>query len=199
MPFTSRFNNSLTSLRHANLDGVYDANTNMMLYPQIMQPTHARWEAIPPPSTTSLNNNSLQAPQSNTLTNGHHSHLTNGDDAMDLDHSISTRLTTTPSTFFPPVPPVISKNFTIIDTTYSSAPTPNAGFPGPDGEIADPTSGTSGLSGISDEVVALLPESCRTAFLEARAAEVDWKRGWGTEAQVTRRGEMRVGLNGYPV
>jgi chromatin structure-remodeling complex protein RSC7 len=46
----SRFNTQLATLRHNNLDGVYDTHTNMMYFPKIMQPSHARWEQIPPPS-----------------------------------------------------------------------------------------------------------------------------------------------------
>lgn len=42
----SRFNSTLTSLRRANLAGVYDSHTNLMFYPKIMQPSHVRWEQI---------------------------------------------------------------------------------------------------------------------------------------------------------
>jgi chromatin structure-remodeling complex protein RSC7 len=45
---SSRFNSSLSSLRKANLQGIYDPHTNMMCYPKITQPTHARWEEVPP-------------------------------------------------------------------------------------------------------------------------------------------------------
>ncbi|KAL8954149.1 MAG: hypothetical protein Q9222_000033 [Ikaeria aurantiellina] len=41
----SRFNASIASMRRQNLDGVYDPHTNILQYPKIMQPTHARWEA----------------------------------------------------------------------------------------------------------------------------------------------------------
>ncbi|KAF1959645.1 hypothetical protein CC80DRAFT_489756 [Byssothecium circinans] len=44
----SRFNSNLSALRKANLNGVYDAHTNLMCYPKITQPTHAKWEEIPP-------------------------------------------------------------------------------------------------------------------------------------------------------
>ncbi|KAI5255742.1 hypothetical protein E4T42_01803 [Aureobasidium subglaciale] len=42
----SRFNSNLTAARRANLDGVYDINTNLMFYPKIMQPTHVKWEHV---------------------------------------------------------------------------------------------------------------------------------------------------------
>ncbi|KAF2148195.1 hypothetical protein K461DRAFT_232760 [Myriangium duriaei CBS 260.36] len=51
-----KFNSSLTALRRANLAGVYDTHTNLMLYPKIMQPTHARWTPVPRPSTSSFVN-----------------------------------------------------------------------------------------------------------------------------------------------
>lgn len=44
----SRFNSSLSALRRANLDGIYDPHTNLMCYPKVTQPTHARWEEVPP-------------------------------------------------------------------------------------------------------------------------------------------------------
>ncbi|RDW89069.1 hypothetical protein BP6252_01101 [Coleophoma cylindrospora] len=42
----SRFNANLGSIRRQNLSGIYDPHTNVMHYPKIMQPTHARWEQI---------------------------------------------------------------------------------------------------------------------------------------------------------
>ncbi|KAF2727957.1 nuclear localization protein [Polyplosphaeria fusca] len=43
----SRFNSSLSSLRKANLGGIYDPHTNLMAFPKTMQSTHARWEEVP--------------------------------------------------------------------------------------------------------------------------------------------------------
>ncbi|KAL8715679.1 MAG: hypothetical protein Q9225_006317 [Loekoesia sp. 1 TL-2023] len=40
----SRFNTSIALTRRQNLEGVYDPHTNVLQYPRIMQPTHARWE-----------------------------------------------------------------------------------------------------------------------------------------------------------
>jgi chromatin structure-remodeling complex protein RSC7 len=45
---SSRFNSSLSALRKSNQQGIYDPHTNMMCYPKITQPTHARWEEVPP-------------------------------------------------------------------------------------------------------------------------------------------------------
>ncbi|KAI0505469.1 hypothetical protein F5B22DRAFT_627864 [Xylaria bambusicola] len=42
----SRFNAELAAVRRQNLAGVYDVHTNIMQYPAIMQPTHARVEQV---------------------------------------------------------------------------------------------------------------------------------------------------------
>ncbi|KAH8732238.1 chromatin remodelling complex Rsc7/Swp82 subunit-domain-containing protein [Phaeosphaeriaceae sp. PMI808] len=47
----SRFNSNLSALRKANLEGVYDPHTNLMCYPKVTQPTHARWEEVPAAET----------------------------------------------------------------------------------------------------------------------------------------------------
>lgn len=175
--FSSKFNTSLTALRQANLEGVYDPNTNMMFFPKIMQPTHAKWEHI------------TAEPAASETT----SHLTNGHnhDAMEVDNG-------TP-TVFSKVPAVISRNFTVIDTAFSSAPLSNAGYPGPDGHVFDPSSGPNGLSTVSQDLIEELPEECRKAFMEARDLEVGWKHSWGTEAKSCQRTGLKIGLNGYPV
>ncbi|KAF7192248.1 Chromatin structure-remodeling complex subunit rsc7 [Pseudocercospora fuligena] len=173
-----RYNASLTALRHANKDGVYDANTNMMFYPKIMQPTHAKWEYIPPDD---------ERPSKRRLTNGvANGDLTNGHHEEDQD----------PNSLFAPVPAVISRNFQVIDTVYTAPPISNAGYPGPDGHVEDPTSGPNGLQTVSQDLIDELPEDCRRAFEEARATEMQWKKQWGTEAN---RGTLKIGFSGYPV
>jgi chromatin structure-remodeling complex protein RSC7 len=47
----SRFNSNLSAIRRANLEGVYDPHTNLMCYPKVTQPTHARWEEVPSDET----------------------------------------------------------------------------------------------------------------------------------------------------
>ncbi|KAJ4305139.1 chromatin structure-remodeling complex subunit RSC7 [Kalmusia sp. IMI 367209] len=44
----SRFNSSLSAIRKANLQGIYDPHTNLMCYPRTTQPTHAKWEEVSP-------------------------------------------------------------------------------------------------------------------------------------------------------
>lgn len=145
-----------------------------------MQPTHAKWEQIPAEPAASE--------ATTQLTNGH----TNGHnhDAMDVDPA---------SSIFSKVPSVISRNFTVIDTAFSSAPISNAGYPGPDGHVFDPSSGPNGLSTVSHDLIEELPEECRKAFIEARESELGWKRSWGTEANSCQRHGLKIGLNGYPV
>lgn len=182
----SRFNTALTTARHANHNGVYDPNTNMMFFPKIMQPTHAKWEYIPPGS-----DGPEKKPSTNGLPNGHYANGTS-DEAMDVD-------TSQEPTIFSKVPPVISRNFTVIDTIYTAPPISNAGYPGPDGHVEDPTSGPNGLNSIPQDLIDELPADCRAAFEHARATELGWKTRWGTEVKSGQRGCLKIGFNGYPV
>ncbi|KAK1093442.1 chromatin structure-remodeling complex subunit RSC7 [Friedmanniomyces endolithicus] len=200
----SRFNTFATAARRSNLDGVYDAHTNMMFYPQIMQPTHARWEQIPPPSTAST----LQ--QQGITTNGHH--LTNGttpheNSADNAADDLSAQDQPQEPTLFPPIPPIISRNFAIIDTHFLSPSLTNPSHLHSNSTTLDmASSGHSGmtggnLAGISLDVLAELPEECRAAFEVAKRAEMGWKGSWGREGEVgmrPRRG-LGVGLSGFPV
>ncbi|KAK5125752.1 hypothetical protein LTR85_012027 [Meristemomyces frigidus] len=194
----SRFNSALAAVRRSTLDGVYDTHTNMMYYPKIMQPTHARWEHVPPPPEVSG-----PKPLVNGLTNGHN--LTNGttehsdhDVAMDVEE-IPRSQEVPQSTIFSDVPAVISRNFAVIDTHYKAPPISNAGYPGPDGNVADPTSGPNGFSSIPDDLIDELPEDCRRALEVAKRSENQWKKQWGTEAQSALRQGLKIGFSGYPV
>ncbi|EMC92957.1 hypothetical protein BAUCODRAFT_37871 [Baudoinia panamericana UAMH 10762] len=181
----SRFNARLTAMRRATLDGVYDSHTNMMFYPKIMQPTHARWEQIPPPIASITNGGAESLPNGTTNNGGPHE----DHEAAEPNPSI-----------FPPVPPIISRNFVITDTHLSHPALPSSsGYPGPDSATLDPTSGSNGLTTIPAELVEELPAECRAAFEQARGEETRWKRSWGTEAGSALRGELRVGFSGYPV
>jgi len=176
----------------------------MMFYPQIMQPTHARWEQIPPPSTAST----LQ--QQGITTNGHH--LTNGttpheNSADNAADDLSAQDQPQEPTLFPPIPPIISRNFAIIDTHFLSPSLTNPSHLHSNSTTLDmASSGHSGmtggnLAGISLDVLAELPEECRAAFEVAKRAEMGWKGSWGREGEVgmrPRRG-LGVGLSGFPV
>lgn len=198
MSISSRSNSAMTELRRANLNGIYDTHTNMMFYPKIMQPTHAKWEQIPPPIPPA---EAEQKQLTNGLTNGHHPpNGTTTDDAMEVEE-VPNPNSQEPSspTLFSEVPQTISRNYAVIDTVYTSAPISNSGYPGPDGRIEDCASGTNGLSAIPDDLVAELPEDCRRAFEEAKARERGWKGQWGTEARSGLRGGLKIGFSGYPV
>ncbi|KAK3109822.1 chromatin structure-remodeling complex subunit RSC7 [Teratosphaeriaceae sp. CCFEE 6253] len=182
----SRYNSSMTALRRANLDGVYDAHTNMLFYPQIMQPSHARWEQIPPPPHTTArrpmaNGHANDSPHTNGT-----NHPTDSNDDMDVEE-----LPPSPPTMFSQIPALISRNFAVIDTHFTAPPVTAFSYPG----LNDPP----GLSGIPDDVLDELPAECRRAFEQARRDELRWKQQWGSEAQSALRGDLRVGLNGYPV
>jgi chromatin structure-remodeling complex protein RSC7 len=184
-------------VRKANLDGVYDTHTNMMFYPTIMQPTHARWEQIPPPEVSEAK------ALTNGLPNGHHT--INGsaekdieEEAMEIEE-VSRSHDAPHSSIFTPVPAIISRNFSIIDTQFVAPSLTSAGYPGPDGQIVDPTSGPNGLASIANEILDELPEDCRQALEEAKRTEMRWKTQWGSEAQSALRGDLKIGLNGYPV
>ncbi|KAI6819071.1 hypothetical protein KC332_g11252 [Hortaea werneckii] len=195
----SRFNSGIAAVRRSAMDGVYDTHTNMMFYPSITQPSHAKWEQIPPRPIQSD-----EKPLANGLTIGH-GHLPNGttgddhDIAMEIDDKSHAVDQSSRPTIFSDVPPVVSRNFAVIDTTFKAPTHHVCGFPGPDGSLYDPTSGPNGLSSIPDDIADELPEDCRRAFEEAKKAEMRWKGQWGTEAQSALRGELKIGFNGYPV
>lgn len=174
----------MAATRATTNHGVYDTHTNMMFYPKNTQPTHAKWEQIAPPTQTQ------SAPQ---ITNGTSS-ATGPDSSEALSASQQQQ-----TSKFSDVPPVVSRNYAVIDTAYTAPPISNVGFPGPDGAITDPTSGAQGLSNISADVVDELPEDCRKAFEEAKSAELGWKQQWGTEGDSAMRGELKIGFSGYPV
>ena len=170
-----------------------------MFYPKIMQPTHAKWEQIPPPTTPAQQEVKVL---SNGLTNGYH-HI-NGtgsspNDSMEIEEIPRSQDQPPQPSIFSDVPAIISRNFTIVDTVYKAPPLSGAGYPGPDGHVEDPASGTTGLSNIPNELVDELPPDCRRAFEEARRTELRWTRQWGTETQSGLRGDLKIGFNGYPV
>ncbi|KAK3679437.1 chromatin structure-remodeling complex subunit RSC7 [Recurvomyces mirabilis] len=190
----SRFNSAISAVRKANLDGVYDTHTNMMFYPKIMQPTHAKWEPVPTEETHASTRITTSG-----LTNGYyHTFGQIEKDAMDVEE-IPRSADPPQHTIFSNVPPIIGRNFAVVDMHYTASPFTSAGYPGPDGSSLDPQSGSNGLSGIPDDLIDELPEDCRRAFFETRKLETQWQRRWGSEAQSAWRKDLNIGLNGYPV
>lgn len=149
------------------MNGIYDPHTNVMQYPSIMQPTHARWEVAPDEADEAANG-------VNRISLNFHSH----DDDARLDDTKSVSI-------FAPVKPIYARNFLIVDTVYENPSSSHLGVPGPDG--ADYDLGFNGLSSVSDDVLNELPLECRKAFDEALAKEKEWKHRWGTETLDSKR------------
>lgn len=178
----SRFNSALALQRRHSLNGVYDVHTNIMQYPKIMQPTHARWQQVlptspasrtPPTAADHINGNLPDGP------NGTIGHSDGRESAAD--------------TIFPDISPVFTRNFMISDTYYETPPASVLGYPGPDEEILDV--GPGGLTRVPEHLLAELPESCRQSFVEARAVEKAWKQRWGTDHDDGARARLRITYN----
>jgi len=156
----------------------------MMQYPADMQPTHARWERVPPPTNT---------PEINGV-NDTKKYITKSNQDTDIEMTDAQSLESTqpkPDTIFAPVNPIYSRNYLIVDTVYETPPTGNTvGIPGPDSNSYD--IGFNGLSNISAEIRDLLPEECRKAFELAVDGEVEWKGRWGTEGVDGKRAELVI-------
>lgn len=174
----------IAASRKANLGGVYDPHTNMMHYPKIMQHTHARWEQVM----------DEERDEDSHMTNGI-SHLTNGVDGVHLNGAHHKALHR--NTIFPPVKPIVSRNFLVVDTVFESPSYSGIGIPGPDGDTVDV--GANGLSGINEDILADLPADCRRAFQEAKEREMEWKGRWGSEHMDGSRGDLKIGFLGFPV
>ena len=182
----SRYNSTLATARRANLGGVYDIHTNLMQYPQIMQPTHARWEQLPP---------STKAPSSSPQSSANHDHADKGDaegESLEIDGQADE---SKDDTFFPPVDPVISRNYMVADMYYEGPPKPDMPYPGPDGDMYD--IGPKGLCSIADDIIAELPEECKKSFYEAREVERQWKARWGSEHEDGARAHLPISYNSY--
>lgn len=163
-------------MRKANLQGVYDVHTNVMQYPAIMQPTHARVEHVP-----------LEpAAPAEPATSGSSS-TQEGDPSAAADQAAS-------ATLFKPLPPNIPRNFRVVDivletppggvspASYDLRPSEIGG-----GDSADFLSPFRGLAAVPDDIKDLLPPGCRAAFDEAVAREKAWHAKWGPEKEVTCR------------
>ncbi|GFF47736.1 chromatin structure-remodeling complex subunit rsc7 [Aspergillus udagawae] len=177
----SSFNSLILNARRANLEGVYDIHTNAIHYPKIMQPSHARWERVPPPDPRVA---ARLAKGLSTLS------LTNGtDEAEPADHTTEELTDTEPQTILSTIPPALSRRFAIQDTIFETPPYSNMGVPGPDGDVHD--LGSNGLISTADslhpefvgpEILAELPPECKEALVEAAAREWEWKSKWRSEA-----------------
>lgn len=175
----SRFNSAIQANRRANMSGVYDIHTNTIHYPKIMQPTHAKWEHIPPAESNS--SAELLSSHTNGVTT-----LTNGVGNV----SLAEQPTENSSSIFYEIPKVVRRNYLVTDTVFESAPMSGLGIPGPDGSSRDV--GPNGLPDVDEETLALLPPECRTALLDVKKKEVEWKTMWSTETDDGARGNLDI-------
>lgn len=183
------------------MNGTYDIHTNMMMYPKIMQPTVARWERVEPETDEATRQRRITSAKT-ALANKD----ADGDINMEEDESTenpsqngdSSQPQPSNETIFPPVPSLLSRNFTIYDVYLESAPDSTLGNPGPSGHIHD--IGNPGIIKLTDsskpaftmppEVLAELPPECREAYLEAAAREYEWKSKWRGEKEDGLRAKM---------
>lgn len=164
-----------------------------MQYPASMQPTHARWERVSPPTDIPAHTNGVNSTQKPiTSQKADQNDDTEMADTQSLAQTKEpTSIKPEPETIFTPVNPIYSRNYLIVDTVYESPPIGNAaGIPGPDSNNYD--IGFNGLSSISDEIRDLLPEDCRVAFERAAEGEREWKGRWGCEEVDGRRANLVI-------
>lgn len=202
-------------MRRANLHGVYDVHTNIMQYPKIMQPTHARWERVPPAPEATVIAAGLSTDMNalNIASNGSSLGEANAQPVSEPTQShepatgepVSAETTTTPSTMFPPVPANIYDRHVVQDIIYESPQYSNMGIPGPDGDVHD--IGPNGMVSVANparpefmtpEILELLPPECKDTLAEACAREVEWKSKWRTESQDGERVPPTKSYAWYP-
>ncbi|KAJ6020989.1 Chromatin-remodelling complex RSC SWI/SNF subunit Rsc7/Swp82 [Penicillium herquei] len=196
------FNSRLSQMRKTNMGGVYEVHTNVMQYPQITQPTHVRYEHVPPPSIDPRENlmgglSSLNLAPGPATTEDAGSPSNNESSTIPSD--------TTQSTIFSPVPKSVSDNYMVQDIIFEAPPYSNMGIPGPAGDLAAyprpnglTSFGASHPEFMTPEILASLPPDSKKALDEAQAAEMEWKQRWSTEAKDGARSEMVKSFAWYP-
>lgn len=171
-----------------------------------MQPTHCRIERVPPPdirSTAELmtDMSSLSIANQNNDTNP----PTPTEPKKNTNAEEKPEEESTSSSIFPPVPAHISDRYLVQDIVFESPPYSNMGVPGPDGDLKNLQ--PNGLVSIanpahpefmSPEIIALLPDECKEALLDAAAREVEWKTRWSTEATDGQRAVPAKSYAWYP-
>jgi len=177
-----------------------------------MQPTHARWEFVPPESPTSSRKRKLDTLEESRV-NGTAlttSELPANTEEMKIDldpmapqPDPTTALATSPlSTTLPPAPlelpppsSLLTRNYLIVDTLLETTPYASLPIPGPEEPETTPLYDGSGrLPDLNEEDLADLPPECREAFLAAKQEEGKWRDRWGTQERDGWRGQMRIGI-----
>lgn len=167
----SEFNSRINLARKENLkNGVYDIHTNIIHFPEDMQPTFAHWEQIPP-----SDENGENAVKSETT-----------------EKAEADRDTENKSTIFPPLPSRVARNYMVTDTYFE---TPTSGISRYALEDPDPKTdflaSFKGLRMVSDEIKDLLNPDQRAAFDKALKIEEDYR------AKV--KGERESGCRREPI
>lgn len=184
----------LAAIRHANMTGIYDIHTNQVLRPAITQPTHVRWEPVldeveqePSLSNRSATNGVLHAESAGA----------NGT-VVEIDEPPSSP-SRKPHIPFPPVPPVVARNFLVADTIFENPTIPNPPTPGTTIGGSHPLGDLHSLSSVGEDILAELPPECRAAFEEAKAKELMWRWKWDGEKRDGYRAKLRIHLAGFPL
>ncbi|KAL2824622.1 chromatin remodelling complex Rsc7/Swp82 subunit-domain-containing protein [Aspergillus cavernicola] len=194
----ANFNAVLSHTRQRNLQGVYDIHTNLIQYPKIMQPSHARWERLPPPDPRTASKLTKDM-SSLTLSNGIVEEE-NGNAQPETESHENKPKEENP-TIFSTIPAAFSRRFAILDVHCESPPCSNMGLPGPDGDLHD--LGANGLISVanpkhpefvSPETLEELPVECKEALVEAASQEWEWKSRWCSEVD---DGARTVPLKSY--
>ena len=144
-----------------------------------MQHTHAKWEQLhtetAPVTLQDMPNGNMDGDD------------INGDGFIGYEPKQAT------DTLFTSLPDQFARNFTIVDTYAQGPPTCTFGFPGPSGSVVDV--GPTALTDISEDIVAMLPEASKIAFLEMREDARRWQSSWSTEAQDKMRAKVHITYN----
>ncbi|KAL9057184.1 MAG: hypothetical protein Q9162_002512 [Coniocarpon cinnabarinum] len=192
----SRFNSSLSAARKEAHNGVYDPHTNLMSYPQTMQPTHAIWEEVEEPLQQ-------QPPKRRKLehVNGDKQVLSNGfrteDENVNVDRITHQSALLKPSSF-------LRRNYLIIDNELLTPQ--DASWAPPDHRykeergnsqnadtdeynfdcIADAGFWAKGPPAVSDKTLATFPPDARESYLQERKLQGAWQDVWRGSGAVRR-------------
>jgi chromatin structure-remodeling complex protein RSC7 len=98
---------------------------------------------------------------------------------------------------FSAVSDVVARNFLVVDTAYVAPTISGVGLPGPDTYLSDLN--PNGLPNLDPDTMDELPEECRTALIQAKEKENEWKQQWGTETDDGMRAKLKIGFLGFPV
>uniref|UniRef100_A0A8H7NCT4 Uncharacterized protein n=1 Tax=Bionectria ochroleuca TaxID=29856 RepID=A0A8H7NCT4_BIOOC len=82
----------------------------------------------------------------------------------------------------------MARNFFVTDTVLETPPTGLASAVYDKADQTDFLSSFSGLGAVSDDIRALLPAECRSAFDNAVEQENQWKSRWGPERPAIHAG-----------